>query len=186
MCIASNESKPGISLAYVTAAAIIDSLTELQKTQGVSYRTPTLLDLRAAPVNPIFAAQMPAPVRFILNFCLHYCYEDHAWASQLYESSKKESPNLLEYIFVDPPALHDADGTERTGYKLVLHEQLPENLSYADLGAAFCELAERRGEFKGKGVGVGGTGRIKMTWGANIGFMLGGAKNRILAVLGLA
>ena len=33
-------------------------------------------------------------------------------------------------------------------------------LSYADLGVAFCEIAERRDEFAGMGVGVFRTGEI--------------------------
>jgi hypothetical protein len=84
------------------------------------------------------------------------------------ESTSKENPDLLQVIFVDPGALHDAEGLQRTGHQLILTEKLVPILSYADLGGAFCELAERRKDFNGKGVGVKATGRVKTSWGTNM------------------
>jgi hypothetical protein len=52
-------------------------------------------------------------------------------------------------------------------------------LSYADLGAAFCEVAERRDEFAGKAVAVTATGTVNQTWRTLVGFMATGAKGRI-------
>ena len=185
VCVGTNDSRPGQSLMYDTAAAIVDTLKSLQKIDGNDYQLPTVLMLRAGPLNEFFAAHIPAPARFMLNFCLHFGYADLKRGADFYGSAVNEYPGLLQVIFVDPPALHDAPGTERTGYEVVVNEQLNPMLSYADLGAAFCELAERREEFKGKGVGVGATGKVKTTWVSNVRFTLNGAKNRILHAIGL-
>lgn len=85
----------------------------------------------------------------------------------------------MDYIFIDPPSIHDADGTTPTGYKLVLNEKQDPALSYAHLGAAFCEVAERRVEFGGKAVGVTATGTVNQTMGTLFGYMATGVKGRI-------
>ena len=185
-CVGSNNSTPGQSLTYDTAAATIDTLKTLRKVHRSEYRTPTVLMLRAEPINDSFATHMPIIAKLILNFCLHFAYADLRRAGDLYGSTAKEDPELFQVIFVDPGALHDAEGTERTGHRLVVDEEPGPDVSYADLGAGFCELAERCEEFKGKGVGVSATGKVNRTWGANLQFLLDGAKNRILYAVGLA
>lgn len=184
-CVATNDSRPDTSIAYDTAAAIIDALKSLQNADQPSSVSPTILQLRAAPVNPTIKMQMPAPVRFMLWFSLHYCYADLQKAAELYAQAAKETTVLLDYIYIDPGALHDAGGSERTGHKLCYNERLKPMLSYADLGAGICELAERREEFKGKGVGISSTGKVRMTWSANVGYMVNGLKNRFLHLLGV-
>ncbi len=178
-CIASNESKRDMSISYDTAAAIIDALKSNRETQGSAYKTPTIIQLRTASLNPILSAAMPIIARKVAGFCFHYVYADLDRACKLYASSAAASPGLLNYIFIDPPSIHDADGTKPTGYKLILDEKQDRMLSYADLGAAFCEVAERRNEFAGKGVGVTATGPVNMTWGTLQGYMATGVKSRI-------
>lgn len=109
-------------------------------------------------------------------FFLGYIYEDLQHASDLLA---KQDPGLLRYVFVDPPSLHDQYGTVTTGYELVLDGKLKDELSYADLGAAFCEVAERRMEFDGKALGVSATGKVRTTWGINAGFLFSGVKARL-------
>lgn len=186
-CIASNVSSPGASLGYDTTCALIDTLKEIQKDDPSSYQTPTILYLRAAPLNKAFGEDIPAFAEAIMWYCLHYCYSDHAKASTFYESTARENPDLMHYIFVDPPGLQDPNGMERTGYVLLTtnERRLPPGLMYADLGAAFCEIAERQVEFRNQGVGVGGTGKIKMTPSANLAFAFWGAVYRTLGLLGL-
>ena len=174
-CIASNESTPGMSLAYDTATAIIDALEIHRKTQGSAYRSPTIIQLRTASLNPVFRAALPWTARTMASFCFYYIYEDLEYACKLFE----ESPELLNYVYVDPPSIHDADGTTPTGYKLILVGKQEPILSYADLGAAFCEVADRRDEFAGKGVGVTATGTVNQTWGTLMGYMAAGAESRI-------
>jgi hypothetical protein len=71
---------------------------------------------------------------------------------------------LIDNANGSPPSLHDPDGTQpATGYTLLTSPD-PEietlELSYADLGAAMCEVASRRSEFVGQEVGVFRTGEI--------------------------
>jgi oxidoreductase AflX len=178
-CIASNESKRGMSLIFDTATAIIDALKWNRETRGSAYKTPTVIQLRSASLNPTLSAAAPWIARKVAGFCFHYIYEDLDRACKLFASSAADTPGLLDYIFVDPPSIHDADGTTPTGYKLILDEKQEGALSYADLGAAFCEVAERKDEFFGKGVGVTATGTVNMTWGTLQGYMATGVKSRI-------
>ena len=178
-CIGSNYSTPGMSLIYDTVTAIIDALEVHQKTRGSAYKTPTIIQLRTASLNPFYMAALPWLARNVAFFCFYYVYEDLDRACKLLASSVADSPGLLDYIFIDPPSIHDADGTTPTGYKLVLDEKQDPVLSYADLGAAFCEVAERRDEFVGKGVGVTATGTVNQTWGTLVGYMATGVKGRI-------
>lgn len=178
-CIASNESKRGMTLCYDTATAIINALKSNRETRGSAYKTPTAIQLRSASLNPVLSAAMPWIARSMAGFCFRYIYEDVDRACRLFASSAADSQGLLHYIFIDPPSIHDADGTTPTGYKLILDEKQEGALSYADLGAAFCEVAERRGEFGGKGIGVTATGTVNMTWGTLQGYMATGVKSRI-------
>jgi len=178
-CIGSNYSTPGMSLIYDTATAIIDALEVHRKIRGSAYRTPTIIQLRSASLNPVYKAALPWLAQKVAPFCFYYVYEDLDRACKLLASSALDAPGLLDYIFVDPPSIHDADGTTPTGYKLILDEKQTSALSYADLGAAFCEVAERRDEFLGKAVGVTATGTVNETWGILVGYMATGAKGRI-------
>ena len=178
-CIGSNYSTPGMSLIYDTATAIVDALEVHRKTRGSTYKTPTIIQLRTASLNPIFKANVPWLAHKLLFFCLYYAYEDLDRACKLFASSAADSPGLLNYIFIDPPAIHDPDGTTPTGYKLILDEKQDPALSYADLGAAFCEVAERKDEFVGKAVGVTATGTVNQTVGKLVGYIASGAKGRI-------
>ncbi len=180
MCIATNISAPGTSVSYDTASAIIDSLSALRQNQYTTYKAPTILQLRSASLN----TNLSVTGSGFVHFCLYYVYADLEHACTLYETTAKDLPGLLDYVYVDPPAIHDADGTERTGYRLLTPEtQRTEpystSLSYADLGAAFCEVAERREEFLGQSVVVSATGKVKETWGVLLGYIFQGAKGRL-------
>lgn len=177
MCVGSNESKAGTSLSFDTANAIIRTLQMLRKLQGSEYKIPTIIQLRSASLNPALARQAPRLVRRAVSFCLHYNYEDIKRACALYEVAA--SQDLLDYIFVDPPTIHDADGITRTGYKLISTETQETALSYADLGAAICEIAAQGDELRNQPVGVTATGNVKVTWGVLAGFLARGAKNRV-------
>ncbi|KAK5073516.1 hypothetical protein LTR64_007347 [Lithohypha guttulata] len=178
-CIGSNSSTPKMSLIYDTAVAIIDALEAHRNTQVSAYKPPTVIQLRSASLNTVFKAAHPWVTRNVAGFCFYYAYDDLTRACKLLASSAAESSRLLDYIFVDPPSIHDADGTVPTGHKLILEGKQEQVLSYADLGAAFCEVAERRDEFSGQGVGVTATGAVNETWGVLVGYMLTGAKSRI-------
>jgi len=180
MCIATNDCKPGLTLAVDTVTSIIAALQHLRNNQGPSsYRAPTILQLRSTTLNKKQVAQTPWLVHELLMFCLYYVYSDLDRACKLYEVAAKQTPGLLKYIIVDPPALHNVDVTP-TGHELETEKLLSTNLSYADLGGAFCELAQRRKEFNGMAVGVSATGPVKTDWLTLVGYMYAGVKARIL------
>lgn len=180
MCIATNEAKPGNRIAQDAAQAVVTALTAMKAEQGNSYIKPTTIIIRAAPLNSDFDGHMPALMHRWLWFVLYHVYSDLEKASKIYEDS---SPDLLEYIFVDAPALFDADGAERTGHRLILARDSGEQsagVNYADVGAAFVELAGRKGEFNGKGVGVSATGVVREHWPTLLWYQWDGLKGRVL------
>jgi len=174
-CIASNYSSPDMTLCQDTAAAVISALEESKKTQGGAYKRPTILQLRSTSLNPALCAHAPWMAKTMAAYCFHYVYEDLRVACKLFESES----DLLGYIYVDPPAIHDPDGVTPTGYKFVIDEPQSNALSYADLGAAFVELAERRGDFVGKAVGVSATGKVNLAVGKLLPFIATGLKSRL-------
>ncbi|KAK5705643.1 hypothetical protein LTR17_021509 [Elasticomyces elasticus] len=178
-CIATNQSTPGVSVACDTVTALIGALRGLHSSSSSSYRAPMVLQVRAAPLNPTFAAQQPWLMSTIIHFALHHTYADTDKACKLLASTHDETSGLLDYAFIDTQAVFDAGGTTRTGYDLTLTGPVSPSISYADTGAAFCEIAERREEFKGKGVGVSATGKVKATPQANMYFIGVGIKGRL-------
>ncbi|TKA34363.1 hypothetical protein B0A50_00345 [Salinomyces thailandicus] len=181
MCIATNQSVPGQSLAQDTTKSIIAALHNLRKDQSSigQYTTPTILMLRTASLNKTFAAQAGF-AKHLVHFCLHYVYADLQAACDDLESTARDHPGLLDFVLVDPPAIHDPQGTTRTGHRLELERNPSSTLMYADLGAGFVEVAERRREFRGLGVGVSATGVVNETWGILAGYLGMGLKSRII------
>ncbi|KAK3679817.1 hypothetical protein LTR78_000193 [Recurvomyces mirabilis] len=178
MCIATNESKPTTTICYDVTAAIITALEALRAKSGSAFTRPTILQLRSANLNKI-ATEGYAFIGAAVRFCLYYVYSDLEKGCVLLEGKTKEDPSLLEYVFVDPPGLHDANGTKRTGHELLVDKAGEQNLMYGDLGAGFCEIAERRDEYKGKAVMVSATGEVDLTMGVLVGFVGTGLKSRI-------
>ncbi|GAB7343439.1 hypothetical protein MBLNU457_1466t1 [Dothideomycetes sp. NU457] len=178
-CIATNTSTPDVTVCHDVAAGIISALKARQQTQASHYAPPTVIQIRSASLNPALCATMPWIAKTMAQFCFHYVYEDLRRACELYESAS--SAELLRYIYVDPPSIHDPDGTDPTGYALVVEPEGPltDVLSYADLGAAFVELAERRAEFVDMAVGVSATGKVNVTMDKLFPFIVTGFKSRI-------
>ena len=178
-CIASNYSSTGMSLIYDTTTAVIAALESQKSSLVAEYKPPTIIQLRSVSLNPVLRTGESWIARNMAWFAFRYIYEDLERAGNYLATAAAASPKLLDYIFVDPPSIHDADGTTPTGYKLVLEPPQEQVLSYADLGRAFCEVAERRGEFLGRGVGVSATGHVEQTWGTLVGYMAAGVRGRI-------
>ena len=167
-----------MTLIYDTAQAIIGVLNEHKNSQGSNYKPPTVIQLRSSSLNPY--AALPWIARNMAWFIFHHIYKDLDRACKLYE---QQPSDLLSYIFVDPPSIHDAEGTTATGHKIFLDvskEKQESAIMYADLGEAFVEIAQRRNEFLGKGVFVSATGEVNMTWGPLMGYMGQGVKSRVL------
>lgn len=178
MCIATNQSTQGISICYVITTAIIAALKALRQKQAASYIVPTIVQLRSVNSNPIVGPRELSVPRFILRYCLYYAYADLDRGCDLLEQTATEDPALLDYIFIDPPGLHDSEGTTLTGHELLVTELPKMNLGYADLGAGMCEVAERRKGFKGKGIIVSATGPVNTTTSLLLGYVFTGLKAR--------
>ncbi|KAK5111336.1 hypothetical protein LTR62_005176 [Meristemomyces frigidus] len=178
MCIATNISVPTTSICLDTTTALISVLESLSQRQGTSYTKPTILQLRSINLNP--KATTGAVIERFVQYCLYYVYDDLAKGCTLLEQRGKADLHLFDFIFVDPPGLHDAEGSTRTGHMLSTTEKVEgDNLMYADLGAAFCEIAERKGEFLGQAVLVSATGKVELRMMNLLGFVGTGLKARL-------
>ena len=181
MCVGQNESKRGSTLSYDSVLSIVSTLKTLRKLEGSTYNIPTIVQLRSASLNPVLAKQAPKIVHKIVSFCLHYNYADMKSACMILQNAAKEG--YLSYVFVDPPTIHDSNGREQSGYKLIHNEKQATALSYADLGAALCEIGLHPESFRNQAIGVTATGRVKETWGVLIGYLANGAKNRVVDMM---
>lgn len=179
-CIATNNAAPGIRIAQDAAEAVIGALERLKQDPGEKWKKPTVLVLRSNSLNAEASAQGSRVGHFIVNFCLDPVYADIEKACNLYASK----PDLMDHIFVDPPALHDPIGAERTGHELCANTDidsstnLSTSLNYSDLGAGFVEIAQRRDEYLEKAVIVSATGPVRENWPVLIGYMGQGLKAR--------
>ncbi|KAL4898961.1 Averufin oxidase A [Aspergillus multicolor] len=175
-CVAQNGSPMGTTLVQDTAAALLAATRRQPQPPG--RRSPlTVIQLRSASLNPVLAAQVPRFVHRIVSFCLAAGYDDLRRACALYERAAREE--LLRYVFVDPPTLHDALGTRATGYRLITVEEQAVCLSYADLGVAMCEIADRVDELQGRAIGVTATGPVNQSWGVLAGYLLQGGLGQV-------
>ncbi|KAL4865126.1 hypothetical protein BDV12DRAFT_175079 [Aspergillus spectabilis] len=166
----------GTTLVQDTAAAVIEALRRRQR-QGHQPCKCTVIQLRSASLNLALAVQVPRFVHQLVSFCLFAGYEDLRRACSLYEAASRD--NLLQYVLVDPPTLHGANGTQPTGHQLITTEKQAICLSYADLGVAMCQIANRAPEFHCREVGVTATGPVKQTWGVLAGYLLQGGMEHL-------
>ncbi|KAK6430054.1 hypothetical protein LTR95_013799 [Oleoguttula sp. CCFEE 5521] len=183
MCIATNVPTASNRVAQDTIETIVAALRELRAESGTGYVVPTILVLRSGSLNDEYNKAIPAPVHTFLMFALHYVYHDLDLACQYLKSVAEENGKpLLHFIYVDPGSLHDS-GPTPTGYKFisdVMATPPQPSIGYADLGAAFVELADRREEFRGQAVIVGATGKVEEHWLPLVSNMLWGLKARIV------
>lgn len=172
MCVGQNGSPMGTSLVQDSVIAVVDALRR-QRRHRHRHRHPcTVIQLRSASLNPALAVQVPRFVHRLVSFCLFAGYTDLRRACEvLHEASLA---GLLQYVLVDPPTLHDADGRTPTGHELIIAEPQTICLSYADLGVALCEIADRAYEFQGQAVGVTATGPVRQSWGVLLGYLAQG------------
>jgi putative NADH-flavin reductase len=116
-------------------------------------------------------------------YALHYVYHDLDLACQYYKLvADAGDKRLLNYIYVDPPSIHDS-GSKPTGYEFisdVAAKPPSQSISYADLGAAFVEIADRQEAFRGQAVIVSATGKVEEHWLPLFGNMLMRLKSRII------
>ena len=119
-----------------------------------------MLSSGSVALNPAMKADHSGFFYNLIYSALYYIYTDLEKAQQLYLASK----DVLDVVVCHAPAL--MPGLTPTGYKLSLTDA-NSILSFADLGVAMVEMADRRDEFKGQGVGVLATGKVEQDWWNN-------------------
>lgn len=179
-CIGTNDVSPGQTIVQDSASSIIAALRLCREKDPESYRKPVVLLLRTSGLNDHLSRDKSWISVNFGRWGLWNSYSDLEEARDRLAAAAMETPGLLENITVDPPTIHDPDGTERTGYKLSVDDPPPPSLNYADLGAAFCEIAERREEFVGQAVGVGATGKVNENWPEVLGYLLRASRRRVV------
>jgi hypothetical protein len=118
--------------------------------------------------------------RWGAHFAFHHADLDLDRACKLFQCAAEE--RLLEVIMIDPPSIHDPEGTTPTGHRLLTEPgdvKMEMGIMYADLGAAFVEVAERRVELMGREIGVSASGQVNQTVGVLLGYGWTGLKGRI-------
>lgn len=179
-CIGTNNVAPGQSIVQDSGKSIIEALKNWRKKHSAAYQTPVVLLLRTTGLNDVLSSNKSWVSVNIGRWALHDSYSDLQKAHDLFADAATETPGLLQNITVDPPTIHDPDGKERTGYKLSVDEPPTASLNYADLGAAFCEIAKRKDEFVGQAVGVSATGKVNENWLEVLGYALTAMKRRVV------
>ncbi|KAK6440486.1 hypothetical protein LTR95_003287 [Oleoguttula sp. CCFEE 5521] len=183
MCVATNVPTASNRVAQDTIETIVAALRDLRTEDSTAFVVPTILILRSGSLNDEYNKVIPAPVHAFLMYALHYVYHDLDLACKHLESVAEEGgKTLLHFIFVDPGSIHDS-GPTPTGHTFISDVKAtpPQpSISYADLGAAFVQLADRRKEFRGQAVIVGATGKVEEHWLPLVSNMLWGLKARII------
>lgn len=178
VCVATNYASRKVNIALTTAERLVTALSQLRKDQGSEYKTPVVLCIRSSALNSDVQMPIPGFLKMFMVFAVWFIYEDLLKASALYARAEKDG--LLTRITADPPGLMDPNGTEATGYMLILRGKTTASMNYADFGIAMVELGQRREEFGGKIVGVGATGAVRIIIFANLWIILLGLKSRLI------
>ena len=162
-CLAQNNSEPGCSIAQRAAHAIVEALESIQWDTSSSadggekekFKCPVVVFLSSATINPIFAAEVPRLLHWVLERGNYHVYADLRKAFAYLE----EQAPWIPLIRVEPGALvRDIP----RGFKLCEHslDSPTPFLSYDDLSRAMVTIVERKDSgterWIGKGVGVCG------------------------------
>ncbi|KAM0820925.1 putative NAD(P)-binding domain-containing protein [Seiridium cardinale] len=143
-----NQDIPGLHVLQDGARSMMAALDLLQTEDG--WKKPRLIFLSSATLNARFAAATPAPMIWILRTAFCHPYADLLAAQAIFTAK----PHLLSLLLVQPPAIVEDDAT---GHEIST-ESVRLAVSYADLGAAFAELALERSYDKLGAVGVSSQG----------------------------
>ena len=154
-CIATNISEPGCSIAQQAAHAIVEALEAIRAESGANkFRSPVVVFLSSASLNPRFSAEVPRLMRWILGTALFYVYDDLRKALAYL---REEAP-WIPLIEAQPPAL-----VKDVVRGFELREPRVEGptpfLSYEDLARAMVNMVEADQDGKkwiGKSVGICG------------------------------
>jgi len=177
VCIATNMASRTNEIACTTAAPLLAALNHFRKEQGSEYQPPVVLFNRSMALNPDVQFMPSALVKRFTVWVMYGIFDDLLKARAMY--AEAEMDGLLTCITVDPPAIMEPNGTEATGYELVVRGKAAPMLYYADFGRAMVEIGQRREEFAGKSVGVSATGKVRPEVLVNLLRLLQGLRMRL-------
>ncbi|KAK1976345.1 hypothetical protein LZ30DRAFT_603677 [Colletotrichum cereale] len=128
-----NDNKPTVRVLQNATKSMVTALKQLQSDAGGKWKRPRFLLLSSATWNKRFEAQTPMVVRWLIKNAFYYPYADLLKAHETLQSD----PELVKLLLIQPPAIIEE---EASGYTISA-ESVGLTVSYADLGAAFAELA---------------------------------------------
>ncbi|EFQ34647.1 hypothetical protein CGRA01v4_14087 [Colletotrichum graminicola] len=141
-----NDNKPTVHVLRDATESIVTALYQLKSNAGGKWKPPRFLLLSSATWNKRFDAQTPVAVSWLIKNAFYYPYADLLSAHETLQSE----PELLKLQLVQPPAIIEE---EASGY-IISAESVGLAVSYADLGAAFAELATKEAYEEVGAVGV--------------------------------
>ena len=106
-----------MTLVQDTIKSVTAALEWHREQKRKDYTPATVIQLRSSSLNE--AAALPWIAKQMAWFLFHHIYTDLSAGCDALVSA---DPQLLRYIFVDPPSIHDAKGTTPTGYRLLTGE----------------------------------------------------------------
>ncbi|KAJ3542013.1 hypothetical protein NM208_g4323 [Fusarium decemcellulare] len=134
-----NRNIPGVHVLQDLSKSITDGLSDLKNSSGKDWQRPRVILLSSATWNQRLSEHTPAPVHWLVKTAFHYPYVDLLKATAQFEAC----PDLLSLKLVQPPAIVE---DIPTGIEIST-DSVRLTVSYADLGAAFANLALRERVF---------------------------------------
>jgi oxidoreductase AflX len=129
-----NENRPGLDVIEAGAKSVLSALQSLKDSaRSREWQNPRIIMLSSSTWNPRFAAARPALVHWMIKTAFSHPYADLVRGQTLFIDSK----SLCDILLVQPGGLvQDA----ASGHEIST-ESVRLTATYADLAAAFVELA---------------------------------------------
>ncbi|EPE25202.1 NAD(P)-binding Rossmann-fold containing protein [Glarea lozoyensis ATCC 20868] len=136
--LASNDSRPGMTIARDAAATILSALRNL-KDRDSSAKLPRVVVLSSASMNPLLYANEPWLVHLVVFNAFWHMYYDLGEAIKLY-IKEIEGGNLgIDIRFVEPGALKEGDVSGRVS---LARDKVTDVVTYGDLAQAMVQTGE--------------------------------------------
>ncbi|WYZ35737.1 hypothetical protein EsH8_X_000384 [Colletotrichum jinshuiense] len=127
-----NDNKPTVRVLQDATRTIVAALKQLRD-EAQAWARPRFLLLSSATWNKRFDEQSPALVSWLIKNAFYYPYADLLKSHEMLQAD----PGLVKLLLVQPPAIIEEEASGHT----ISAESVGLAVSYADLGAAFAELA---------------------------------------------
>jgi putative NADH-flavin reductase len=151
--LASNDSRPGMTIARDAASTILSALRDL-KDRNANAKLPRVVVLSSASMNPLLYVNEPWPVHVVVFNAFWHLYYDLGEAIKLYMKEVEHGSLGLDVRFVEPGALMPG---EVSGKVSLARDKASDVVTYGDLAEAMVKVGEdERLELRRIGVVVDG------------------------------